>query len=160
MARTRGILHDNTSGKLYANVTTSVGATSDQLIAGSRKSTQSLSFKSPGTAISAVIATQGTLFNTTGVITNISYKFVSSTGVSANTAAPQGSSANVTLRKVSSTGVSSSTMYALQPLLANGIVTSSSTAINPGDTFYWDINNVGSSFPGQGLIIMMDYFIG
>ena len=47
MARTRGILHDNTSGRVYANVATSIGTTSDQLIAGTRKSTQVVTLKQP-----------------------------------------------------------------------------------------------------------------
>ena len=160
MARTRGVLLDNTTGRVYANVATSIGTTSDQLIAGKRQSTQVITLKQPGTAISAVIATQGNLFNTAGVITNISYKFVNAAGLPANTAAPQGSSANVALRRVSSNGVSSSTVYALQPLIANGTITSSTTTINAGDTFYWDVNNVGKTSPGQGLVIIMDYFIG
>ena len=160
MARTRGILHDNTTGRVYANVASSIGTTSDQLIAGSRKSTQVITLKQPGTAISAVTATQGNLFNTAGVITNITYKWVNAAGISANTAAPQGSSANVALRRVTTTGTSSSTVYALPALLANGTISSATTVINAGDTFYWDVNNVGKTSPGQGLVIIMDYFIG
>ena len=160
MARTRGILHDNTSGRLYANVTTTLGSTADMLIAGKRQSTLSLTLKSPGTAISAVTATQGSPFNTTGIFKNISYKWLNAAGVSANTAAPQGSSANVALRRVSSTGVSSSTTYELPALAANGVISSTTIAINAGDTFYWDVINVGKASPGQGLIILADYFIG
>ena len=166
MSRLRSVLIDCRNSKMYANVANTLIASESNLIATTRKSTLSLQIKPPGITIAVVTASQGTTFNTTGVVTSVSYKFLNIQNIPDIAASPQTVGATIKLRRVNEAGtLMSSTSYVLPIKGASGpafpLVGSGQPQIrfNSGDTIYWDVVTTGTP-AAKGLVILMDYYLG
>ena len=156
--RTRSILIDSSLpvGKMYTGVNSTSTATANNQIGGAVAFSSATTIKPKSSSISVTTATKGTNFVTAGLITEITYSF---NGTKSSEASPNGKAVIVRLRKVSSAGTTTNLAnYTLPVGVLSGTVTANSIAITAGDTFYWDVTQVGSTRPGQGLAITMKYF--
>jgi hypothetical protein len=156
--RTRSILIDGTLpvGRVFSLTNNTSTATADKLIAGVRPSASTTTIKASGISIAVAIATKGVKFVTNGLITEITYKF---SGKDTTAATPSGRVVIVRLRKISSSGTTTNIAnYNLPVGVLSGTITTDSITITAGDTFYWDVTQVGSGRPGQGLGITTTYY--
>jgi hypothetical protein len=156
--RTRSILIDSSLpiGRMYTGVSSTANAAANNQIGGAVAFSSVTTIKPQSSAISVANATKGTNFITSGVITEITYSF---NGKKSSEASPSGKAVIVRLRKISSTGTTTNLAnYTLPVNVLSGTVTANSITITAGDTFYWDVTQVGSTRPGQGLAITMKYF--
>jgi len=161
--RKRGILIDNTFSKMFSNIEATTNATAAQLIAGGKVSTTAIIIKPPGLAIQVVKSIQGKYFGNPGIITGATYTFNAAGTSTALKAAslPKSKPVLVTLRKVSSAGeITIINQYSLLAGVATGSINTGTVQIAVGDTFFWDVNQVGTTQPGQGLSIIMNYYTG
>jgi hypothetical protein len=141
---------------MYTGVSSTANAAANNQIGGAVAFSSVTTIKPQSSAISVANATKGTNFITSGVITEITYSF---NGKKSSEASPSGKAVIVRLRKISSTGTTTNLAnYTLPVNVLSGTVTANSITITAGDTFYWDVTQVGSTRPGQGLAITMKYF--
>jgi hypothetical protein len=156
--RTRSVVIDGTLpvGRLFSGTNNSSTATADKQIAGARASAVTTRIKPVSSPISTTIATKGSSFITGGLITEITYSF---TGKILASASPLGRSVIVRLRKRSAAGTTTNIAeYTLPVGVLNGTITTDPINITARDIFFWDVLQVGSSRPGQGLAITIKYF--
>jgi hypothetical protein len=150
--RTRSVLIDGNLGRMYSNVNNSSIATADKVIAGSKPATSITYLKPKSSPLTVVNATKGTRFGSSGLITSITYKFDGDT--------PAGRPVNVRLRKVSSNGTSTNiATYSLAIGVSAGTITTDSISIAAGDSFFWDVTQIGIGRPGSGLFITKTYYL-
>jgi hypothetical protein len=153
--RTRSILIDGSLGRMFSNTASSSSATSANLIAGTKAASSITYIKPKSSALTVVTATKGARFINSGLITSITYKFDGA----ATQAAPAGRAVIVRLRKVSSNGTSTNIAnYTLPVNVLSGTITTEPIAITADDSFFWDVTQVGTTRPGQGLYITMTYY--
>lgn len=164
MARIRGILIDNTFSKMFSNIDATVNATAQQLIAGSIARAAYTSIKQPGYPISVVTSIQpAQYFPNPGIITSASYSFRAqySSQSALQAIIPQGRDVWVVLRKVSSAGATANLgQFILSKGTSTGTINTGTIVISTGDTIYWDVTQVGTTQPGQGLLITTNYYSG
>jgi len=156
--RTRSILIDSSLpvGKMYTGVSGTATAAANNQIGGAVAFSSVTTIKPKSSSIAVANATKGTNFVTAGLITLITYSF---NGTSSSLATPSGRAVIVRLRKVASSGLTTNlASYTLPVNVLSGTVTANSITITAGDTFYWDVTQVGTTRPGQGLAITMKYF--
>jgi hypothetical protein len=158
MARSRGILNDNTVGIVYANTDTTI-ATSRNVIASSSATTRRLSFEvtKPGIrpSVSSGVSSPVTMY-TSGTVTSVAFSFRSKV-VTTNAAA-----STATTIKLNQIPFGSSTVNVANTLtVPGGVLTSSNTlniAFSAGDKFYIDVSAIGKPNPGQGLLVTLTYY--
>lgn len=158
--RTRSVIIDSTLpvGRLFSGTNNSSTAAADKQIAGARPSAVKTAIKPSSSPISVATATKGSTFITAGVITEITYRFV---GKQSSQATPSGRNVIVRLRRVSSTGTSTNLAdYQLPVSVVSGTLTTEQINIAARDTFFWDVIQVGSGRPGQGLEMTITFFKG
>lgn len=152
--RTRSVIIDNTSGKIFKDVADSSLATPSNIIAGPR--VRQAAFTAPGTALVKIVNNIG--------ITGLGLQFPTNivvTGVTLTvTVDPIGSAIQVRLKQ-GTTYNTASVMGTYQ------ISAGTSTSINPvnvsvasGNKIYADILQVGSVRPGAGLSVIVTYYSG
>lgn len=155
--RTRSFLIDGSQGRMFTGTADSNSAASDKLIAGPKQQTSITYIKPKSSPISVVTATKGTRFSSNGLITSVTYNF---DGANTSQASPSGRGVIILLRKVSSSGTSNNiASYTLPVNVLSGTVTSSPITITSGDSFFWDVTQIGTTRPGQGLYITTNYYL-
>lgn len=155
--RTRSILLDGNLSRMFAGISNSTNATPDKIIAGSKPLTSITYIKPKSSPLTVVTATKGTRFASAGMISSITYTFDSK---SPTTASPNGRAVIVRLRKVSSNGTSTNIAnYSLPVNVNSGTITTDTISIVAGDSFFWDVIQIGTSRPGSGLFITKTYYL-
>lgn len=151
--RIRSILIDNTLGKIYTNVDTTLSTDSSKLIAGTKL--QSFTYAATTTATAVVARNIGT---GTGVpFPNNSLIVSGRLGVSA---APLGRTIIVAIRVGSNYATSTVATTLSLPINALSSTTVLAINIQSGQFLYFDVTQVGNVRPGSGLSIKLDYYTG
>lgn len=151
--RVRSILIDNTLGKIYTNVDSTLSTDSSKLIAGTKLQsyTYAANIRSNAVVARNIGTGTGVFFPNRGLIV------VGRLGV---TVAPLGRTINVDI-KVGST-YATSTVAATLSLPINSLASTTNLVVNvqSGQSLYFDVTQVGNVRPGTGLSIKLDYYAG
>jgi hypothetical protein len=154
MPRTRSFLFD--SGILYVNVDVVSNANSITTAAGSTasKKIKTVEIKPYASVVQVVTGTNEWYLNNNIVITNIL-----STLRGPSNFAPQGRDMIVVLRKKHASNGNTTTFQTITITKAttSKTVDTSLTAL-AGDRIYFDVTQVGSTIPGQGLKLDITYY--
>lgn len=152
--RTRSVIIDNTSGKIFKDVADPTSANASNLIATSR--VQQAAFTAPGTTICKVVSNIGITglglqFPTTIIINNVRLTV---------TVPPVGASIQVKLKQGSSYETATNIGTYEIASTSNGSTTAINVTVASGNKIYGDILQVGSIRPGSGLSILITYYAG
>jgi hypothetical protein len=151
--RTRSILVDSTTGKIFTNVTATGDANSSNLIAGTLQKSGGFSIPNSQSAriTNNLGGKNGFNFSTAGVVTEVSINSV---------IAPKGTGIQINLKRgttyATSTVVGTYTLAELQTTST----TVTSITVASGDSLYVDITSVGTVVAGTGVSVKFKYYLG
>jgi hypothetical protein len=150
--RTRSILIDNTLGKIFTNIDT-VTTDSSKLIAGTKLQATTIS---SGSKTNVVVAKNlgtgvGVPFVNPALLTTIK--------LSVSTA-PAGQPIIVAVKGGSSYANSSVLTTVTLPVNTSTVTSSMSITIQSGQNIYLDVTQAGTTKPGTGLSVRLEYYTG
>lgn len=157
MPRVRSVLVDNTIGSIFRNVATVSQATAENVIAGTRLSTRSIT---TGSSVNVVvrnnISSRGLQFLTGAVVTRLILLLAT---------APRGADVVVRMRKGMSYDTSTTVGdYSLShtSLIKKNLTQEYNVSVNlaVGESLFFDVISVGSLSPGAGLRITAGFYAG
>lgn len=156
--RIRSTLYDNTTGKVLVN-TDSSGADSNYVAAAVSPRQVIMDIKSPGNSVQVVQASKFWKPSATGLITKVTALLRPYSTGSQSLATAGGQQLTIRLRLVHSDNTGNTYNYSIP---ADTISASSVTQISfvETDKIYVDVLQVGSSRPGQGLVVYLEYYTG
>jgi len=151
--RTRSILIDNTTGKIFTNITSASNANSSNLIAASLQKIGGFSISNSQSVriTNNLGGKNGFNFSSAAVVTEVSINSV---------IAPKGSGIQINLKR--GTTYATSTVvgtYTLAELQTTSTAVTSITVAS-GDSFYIDITSVGTVIAGTGVSVRFKYYLG
>lgn len=155
--RIRSSLTDHTTGRVLRNTDVST-ANSDYVVAAPAPRQVIIEVKAPGNIVQVVQATKSWKPAGPGVITKVT-AILRSYGGDTTSATPGGQSLNIRVRQVKA----DSTTYTYSYSIAADTISSATAAqINfvETDNIYVDVLQVGSSRPGQGLVVYLENYVG
>lgn len=152
--RTRSVIIDNTSGKIFKDVADTALANASNLIATSR--VQQAAFTAPGTSICKVVSNIG--------ISGLGLQFPSGIiiiGVALSVSVePLGTAIQVRLKQGSTYGTSTNIGTYQIASAASSSTSSINVSVAAGNKIYADVLQVGSIRSGSGLSILITYYAG
>ena len=151
--RTRSILVDNTLGKIFTNTDVVTTTDASKLIAGTKIQSSTISASSKTTAIVAknIGTGVGIPFANNGLITNVTLSA---------TSACAGQSIIVAIKVGSTYNTSTTATTVSLPVNSYSASTAASVSVQAGQNVYLDITQVGTTKPGVGLSVRLDYYTG
>lgn len=156
--RVRSSLIDNTTGRVLRNTDVST-ANSDFVVAALAPRQVIIEVKGPGNIVQVVQATKYWKPAGPGLITKVTATLRGSSIADQTSASPGGQSLNIRVRQVKADSTTYTYSYSIS---ADTLTTATAAQISfvETDNIYVDVLQVGSTRPGQGLVVYLENYVG